>query len=39
MMRIILDDMATPELIANHKIAIEEYQRGETINHEDIDWN
>jgi len=33
------DDVATPELIANHEIAMSEYLRGETVDHDDIDWN
>jgi len=32
------EDVATTELIANHKIAMGEFLRGETIDHEDIDW-
>jgi hypothetical protein len=36
---LVLDDVATPELIARHEIAMDEYLRGETINHENIDWN
>jgi len=33
------DDVATPELIANHEIAVGEYFRGETVDHDDIDWD
>jgi len=33
------DDVATPELIKNHETAMGEYLRGETVNHEDIDWD
>jgi len=33
------DDVATPEIIANHKVAMSEYLRGETIDHDDIDWD
>jgi len=32
------DDVATPELIARHKIAMDEFHRGETVDHDDIDW-
>ncbi|MCL2696673.1 MAG: hypothetical protein FWE74_01175 [Oscillospiraceae bacterium] len=28
-----------PDDIAAHNIAMEEYRRGETIRHEDIDWS
>jgi len=33
------DDIATPDDIANHVIAMKEYRRGETISHEDINWD
>jgi len=33
------DDVATPELIANHDIAMQEYLRGETVDHDQIDWD
>jgi hypothetical protein len=33
------DDVATPEMIANHEIAMGEYLRGETVDHDDIDWD
>jgi len=33
------DDVATPELIANHEAAASEYFRGETVDHDDIDWD
>jgi len=33
------DDIATQEDIDAHNIAMEEYKRGETISHDDIDWN
>jgi hypothetical protein len=33
------DDVATPELIARHEIAMGEYLRGETVDHEDINWD
>ena len=37
--RFIPDDVATPEDIAAHEAALEDYRRGETVRHEDIDWN
>ena len=39
MMRLAPDDIATQDDLAAHIVAIEEYRRGETVNHEDIDWN
>lgn len=33
------DDVATPELIARHEAAMGEYLRGETVDHEAIDWD
>jgi len=33
------DDVATPDDIASHITAMEEYRRGETVSHDDIDWN
>jgi len=33
------DDVATPELIKNHEIAMTEYLQGETMDHDDIDWD
>ena len=33
------DDVATSELIERHEIAMGEYLRGETIDHDDIDWS
>lgn len=33
------DDMANPDDIAAHKIAMQDYTSGETIPHNDIDWN
>ena len=33
------DDIATPNDIATHNVAMEDYRRGETINHNDIDWS
>ena len=37
--RLAPDDIATSDDLANHAIAVEEYLRGETVSHEDIDWN
>ena len=37
--RLAPDDTATPDDIANHVVAVEEYRRGETVSHDDIDWN
>ena len=36
---LVLDDIATPEDIAAHIEAMEDYRRSETVSHEDIDWN
>ena len=33
------DDIATPDDIASHITAMEEYQRGETVSHDDINWD
>ena len=33
------DDIATTEDIAAHQVAIEEYAHGETISHDDINWD
>lgn len=33
------DDIATEDDIECHRLAVEEYQRGETVRHEDIDWD
>ena len=35
----VFSDIATSELIKNHEIAMGEYERGETIDHEDVDWD
>ena len=32
-------DIATPKLIEKHEVAMGEYLRGETVGHEDIDWD
>ena len=32
-------DIATPELIEKHEVAMGEYLRGETVGHEDINWD
>ena len=37
--RFIPDDIATPDDIAAHNIAMEEYRRGETVSHDDINWD
>ena len=37
--RLAPDDIATPDDIANHLIAVEEYQRGEIYSDEDINWD
>jgi len=39
MVNLVPDDVATPELIARHEIAMGEYFQGETVDHEDIDWS
>ena len=39
MIRFIPEDNALPDEIDSHAIAMEEYRRGETIRHEDIDWD
>ena len=33
------DDVATPDDLAAHATAMEEYRRGETVTHEEINWN
>ena len=37
--RFIPDDVATQEDIAAHAAAMDDYRRGETVRHEDINWN
>ncbi len=37
--RFIPDDVATPDDIAAHNLALEEYQRGETVDDEAINWD
>ena len=37
-LNLIPEDIATPALIARHEIAMGEFLRGETVDHEDIDW-
>ena len=39
MIRLAPDDIATPDDLAAHAVAMEEYKRGETVAHEDINWN
>ena len=34
-----MDDIATTEDLEAHKIAMEEYAKGETVPHEAINWN
>ncbi len=34
-----IEDIATPEDLSAHKVAMEEYIAGETVSHDDIDWN
>ena len=36
---VIQDDIATPDDIAAISVAREEYLRGETVSHDDIDWD
>ena len=37
--RLAPDDVATLDDIATHTAAMEEYLRGETVSHNDIDWS
>ena len=37
--RFVTDEFASPDDIAAHEAAILDYERGETINHSDIDWD
>ncbi len=37
--RFVPDDIATPDDLAAIKAARSEYQNGETISHEDINWD
>ena len=37
--RLAPDDIATPDDITTHTAAMEDYKRGETISHEDINWD
>ena len=39
MMRLAPDDIATQDDLTAHVVALDEYRRGETVSHEDIDWN
>lgn len=34
-----IDDIATAEDLAAHRAAMKEYEAGETVSHEAIDWN
>lgn len=37
--RFLADDVATPDDLEAIRIAREEYARGETVSHEDINWD
>ncbi len=37
--RLAPDDVATPEDIAAHEAAMDDYKCGELVRHEDINWN
>ena len=37
--RLLPDDIATPEDIASHAAAVEEYRRGEVFRDDEIDWD
>ena len=39
MIRLAPDDVATSDDLIAHAAAMEEYKRGETVAHEDINWN
>jgi hypothetical protein len=39
MVRFIPEADPLPDEIASHAVAMEEYQRGEVLREEDIDWN
>jgi len=39
MIRFIPEDDPLPDEIASHAVAMEEYRRGETVSHDDIDWD
>ena len=32
------DDIATPDDVISHKLAVKEYDEGQTISHENIKW-
>ena len=34
-----IEDIATPDDLAAHEIAMKEYASGETVSHNDIDWS
>ena len=38
-MSLVPDNIATPEDIDYHHTAIEEYRRGETVDHDNINWD
>lgn len=37
--RFLPDDIATPDDLEAHRVAMEEYAGGETVPHEAINWN
>ena len=37
--RFLPDDIATPDDLEAHRVAMEEYANGETMPHEAINWN
>ena len=39
MLKLMPDDFVTQDDLDAHAAAMEEYSRGETVRHEDIDWD
>jgi len=39
MVRFIPEDDPLPDEVVSHAVAMEEYRRGETVSHDDIDWD
>ena len=39
MVKIMPDDFVTADDLEAHDVAMEEYRNGETVRHEDIDWD
>ena len=39
MIRFIPEDNPLPDEIASHEIAMAEFERGETVSHDDINWD